>query len=215
MDSNIFLLTIIIANIIFSYKGLNDISFLRKYEFHIGSIRSGEKIRMITSGFLHVDIPHLAFNMIALYSFAPIVIAFFGSFSFITIYFASLIIGNMLTLFFHKDNYSYCAVGASGAVTGILYAAILLVPNLPINLFFIPIDIPGYVFGVLYLLYSIYGMKAKSDNIGHTAHIGGAIGGYVFTLIKAPTLLFSNTFFVIVLAVPILFLIILAKQEKL
>jgi membrane associated rhomboid family serine protease len=215
MEYNIVLLVLIAINIIVSIKGFDDHFFFRKYQFHIGSIRSGEQYRMITSGFLHADIPHLAFNMIALFSFAGVVTQLLGTFSFVTIYFASLVFGSLLTVYFHKNDYSYSAVGASGAVTGIIYSAILLVPNLPINIMFIPIDIPGYIFGILYLLYSIYGMRAKNDNIGHTAHIGGAIGGYVFTLIKVPTLFMDNPFIVIGLAIPIAIMFVMAKQGKL
>jgi membrane associated rhomboid family serine protease len=75
--------------------------------------------------------------------------------------------------------------------------------------------IPGYVFGFLYLLYSIYGMKAKNDNIGHTAHFGGAIGGYVITLLKEPILFTESTYLVILLAIPIIILFVMAKIGKL
>lgn len=215
MGFNIFLSAIILANIIISYKGFSDTYFFRKYEFHIGSIRSGEQIRMVSSGFLHGDIPHLAFNMITLYFFAPYVYEYLSNFSFLLIYFGSLIFGSMLTLIMHKNDFSYRAIGASGAVTGVLYSAILLEPNLNINFMFIPIDIPGFVFGIGYLLYSIYGMKAKNDNIGHTAHFGGAIGGYLITLLKEPALLTEHLFMVIVLAIPIVILFILYKLGKL
>ncbi len=161
---NLILIAIIVANALFSYKGFNDHSFFRKYEFHMGSVRSGEQIRVLSSGFLHADIAHLAFNMITLYFFAPVVIAYMGEFLFVIVYFGSLIFGSLLTIMFHKDDYNYRAVGASGAVTGILYSAILLRPDMMLGLFFI-IPIPAYLFGILYLLYSIYGMKAKNDNI--------------------------------------------------
>ena len=215
MEWNVFLIAIIAVNILFSLKGFEDQFFFRKYEFHVGSIRSGEQIRMISSGFLHVDIPHLAFNMLTLYFFAPVVTGNLGSFSFLFIYLGSLIFGSLLTMIFHKNDYSYRAVGASGAVTGILYSAILLNPQMDIYFLFIPIPIPAYLFGIGYLLYSIYGMKAKNDNIGHTAHFGGAIGGYVLTLLKAPELLTENTFMVLLLAVPIVILFFMAKQGKL
>ena len=104
---------------------------------------------------------------------------------------------------FHKNDYSYRAVGASGAVTGVLYSAILLQPDMMLGIFFV-IPIPAYLFGILYLLYSIYGMKAKNDNIGHTAHFGGAVGGYLITLIKEPQLFVEHTLMVILLAIPIL-----------
>jgi membrane associated rhomboid family serine protease len=215
MEYNLFLIGLIAINVVISFKGFNDLSFFRKYQFHVGSIRSGEQIRMISSGFLHVDLGHLAFNMLSLYLFAPYVYGILNNFSFVLIYFASLIFGSLLTMIFHKDDYSYSAVGASGAVMGIIYSAILLDPSLDIYFFFIPIPIPGYIFGIGYLLYSIYGMKAKSDNIGHTAHFGGAIGGYLFTLMKKPSLFVDNTFMVVILAIPILILFVMAKRGKL
>lgn len=212
---NILLIAIIAINVIISFKGFDDQSFFRKYEFHIGSIRSGEQIRMITSGFLHVDIAHLAFNMITFYFFAPTLLNQLNDLTFIYIYFGSLICGSLLTYFFHKDEYHYRAAGASGAVMGIIYSAILLQPEMSLFMFFIPIPIPGYIFGIGYLLYSIYGMKAKRDNIGHTAHFGGAIGGYLITLAIEPHMIYDNTGMVVLLAIPIIILFYLHKTNKL
>jgi len=209
------LLLLIGIIVLTSLKGFNDLSFFRKYEFHIGSIRAGDNVRMFSSAFLHGDWGHLFFNMFTLYMFAPVVINYFDSFSFLVIYFGSLVFGSLLTLLFHKDEYSYRAIGASGAVTGILYSAILLNPDMSLYLFFIPIPIPAYIFGIGYLLYSIYGMKAKNDNIGHTAHFGGAIGGYLITILKQPGMLTENTFMVVLLAIPIVLLFVLAKAGKL
>jgi len=212
---DIVLIVLIALNVIVSFKGLENTSFFRKYEFHIGSIRAGEQFRMISSGFLHADIMHLAFNMMTLYFFAPEVLESVGNMYFLVVYFGSLVFGSLLTLLFHKDDYNYRAIGASGAVTGILYSAILFNPAMSLYLFFIPIPIPAYIFGICYLLYSIYGMKAKNDNIGHTAHFGGAIGGYVITIIKDPAMLTDNTLMVVLLAIPIVILFVLAKIGKL
>jgi len=209
------LIAIIAVTILFSLKGLNDVAFFRKFEFHIGSIRAGEQIRMITSGFLHADMGHLFFNMFTLYMFAPVVINYFGSASFFLIYMASLVFGSLLTLLMHKNEYSYRAIGASGAVMGVLYSAILIDPSMNLYLFFIPIPIPAYLFGIGYLLYSIYGMKAKNDNIGHTAHFGGAVGGYLITLAKEPVMLVDNTLMVVLLAIPIIILFVMSKLGKL
>ena len=211
---NTVLIAIIVVNVLISYKGFNDLSFFRKYEFHVGSIRSGEQIRMLSSGFLHADMMHLIFNMLTLWFFAPVVINHLGSFSFILVYFGSLIFGSLLTMIFHKNDYGYRAVGASGAVTGVLYSAILLQPDMMLGIFFI-IPMPAYLFGILYLLYSIYGIKAKNDNIGHTAHFGGAVGGYLITLVKEPTLLVEHTLMVILLVIPIIVLFVMAKMGKL
>ena len=212
---NIILIALIGVIVLISFKGFNDESFFRKYQFHIGSIRSGEQIRMISSGFLHGDISHLFFNMFTLYAFAPVVMNHFGDISFMLIYFGSLVFGSLLTLSLHKDDYHYTAIGASGAVTGVLYAAILIDPSMSLYIYFIPIPIPAFVFGIGYLLYSIYGMKAKNDNIGHTAHFGGAIGGYLITLIKEPSMLTDNLLMVGLLAIPIVLLFVLTKVGKL
>lgn len=211
---NTILIIIIAANALMSFKGFNDISFFRKYEFHMGSIRAGEQIRLFSSGFLHADIGHLAFNMLTLYFFAPVVIGYLGTVSFIIIYMASLLFGSLLTILFHKNDYNYRAVGASGAVTGVLYSAILLRPDMMLGLFFI-VPIPAYLFGILYLLYSIYGMRAKNDNIGHTAHFGGAIGGYIVTLATQPSLIVEHTFMVVLLTIPIVILFVMARMGKL
>jgi membrane associated rhomboid family serine protease len=210
---NTILIGIIVANVLISWKGFEDYSFMRKYEFHVGSIRSGEQIRMLSSGFLHADMMHLIFNMLTLWFFAPVVLGWLDTFSFVLVYFGSLIFGSLLTMVFHKNDYSYRAVGASGAVTGVLYSAILLQPDMMLGIFFV-IPVPAYLFGILYLLYSIYGMKAKNDNIGHTAHFGGAAGGYLITLIKDPSLLTDHTLMVILLAIPIVILFVLAKLGK-
>lgn len=214
---NLGLVTIVIiaANVILSFKGFGDRLFFEKYKFNVGNIRRGEQIRMLSSGFLHVDTQHLIFNMLTLYFFADAVIVELGQFSFVIIYLASLIFGNLLSLYFHKDEYWYNAVGASGAVTGILYAAILLRPDMSLYMFFVPIPIPGYVFGIGYLAYSIYGMKNRIGNIGHDAHFGGAIGGYVVTLLLMPSLFKTDLGHIGLLAIPIIALFVLHKSGKL
>ncbi|WP_027124861.1 rhomboid family intramembrane serine protease [Gelidibacter mesophilus] len=214
---NLDLVTIIViaANAIISFKGFNDMGFFERYKFNVGGIRRGEKIRIFSSGFLHVDTMHLFFNMFTLYFFAPVVIYHLGTLHFLIIYIASLILGNLLSLYFHKDEYHYSAVGASGAVTGVLYAAILLQPDMQLGLMFIPLPIPAYVFGILYLLYSIYGMKKQIGNIGHDAHFGGAIAGYVVTLILLPSLFQTDLLMVGLLAIPIVLLFVMHKMGKL
>lgn len=207
-------IAIIAANVLASLKGFNDTNFFERYKFGIGAIKAGQKDRMLTSGFLHVDMSHLFMNMFTLYFFADVVISWFGPAKFIGIYFISLIAGSLLALFFHKDEPYYSAVGASGAVTGILYTAILLQPDMRLGIMFIPIPLPAYVLGIGYLLYSIYGMKKRLGNIGHTAHFGGAIGGYVATLLFKPDLLVTDTLMVVLLAIPIVILFAMEKLGK-
>nr|WP_321234139.1 rhomboid family intramembrane serine protease [uncultured Psychroserpens sp.] len=211
---SLFTVIIIAANVLISYKGFNDFSFFERYKFNIGGIRRGEQFRMFSSGFLHADTQHLLFNMLTLYFFADRVILFVQEVNFLIIYAGSLALGSLVSLYFHKNEYYYSAVGASGAVTGILYAAILLDPTMSIYLFFVPIPIPAYIFGIVYLLYSIYGMKKRVGNIGHDAHFGGAVGGYLITLILKPSLFETNLLMVGLLAVPIIILFIMHKAGK-
>ena len=210
---NLNFITIIIigVNVVISLKGFKDYGFFEKYKFNIVGIKRGEQIRMLSSGFLHVDEMHLFFNMFTLYFFADEVINYLGPINFVIVYFGSLIMGNVLSFYFHKHEYHYSAVGASGAVTGVLYAAILLNPNMSLYMMFIPIAIPAYLFGIGYLLYSIYGMKKSVGNIGHDAHFGGAIGGYVITLILASWLFTENLLMVGLLAIPIVLLYVMRK----
>lgn len=210
------LITIIIiaANVILSYKGFGDFSFFEKYKFQVGAIQRGEKIRLFSSGFLHADTQHLFFNMLSLYFFADVVIRILNPIQFVIVYCGSLMVGSLLSLYFHKNEYQYSAVGASGAVSGIIYSAILLQPGMSMYLFFIPIPIPAYLFGIGYLLYSIYGMKNRIGNIGHDAHFGGAIGGYLITLFLVPYLFKTNLLMIGLLALPIILLFGLKKAGK-
>lgn len=207
------IILIIIANVLFSMKGFDDYSFLDKYKFQVGRIKGGEKIRMLTSGFLHVDWMHLGFNMYALYIFGGFVDNNLGTIPFLIIYFGSLLAGSLYTLHYHKDEPYYSAVGASGAVSGIVYASILVFPDMQLLLFF-AIPIPGYIFGVGYLLYSIYGMKKQLGNTGHAAHLGGAIGGFVLTLVLIPSLFSTDTIFVLLLAIPIILVLVFGDKLK-
>jgi len=208
-------IVIIVANALISFKGFGDYGFFERYKFNVGGIRRGEQIRLFSAGFLHVDMTHLLFNMITLYFFAPIVLGYLGSVYFIIIYVLSLILGNLLSFYFHQNEYHYSAVGASGAVTGILYSAILLEPDMKLYIFFVPVGIPAYLFGIGYLMYSIYGMKKQLGNIGHDAHFGGAIGGYFVTLILAPWLFEAHLLMVGLLAIPIVILFMMHKAGKL
>ncbi len=211
MFSTIDLVTavIIIATVIISNKGFTDFGFFDKYKFNILGIQRGESYRFVSSGFLHLDWQHLIFNMLTLYFFAYIVIDNMGSIPFVILYLVSLLGGNFLSYTFHKDEYHYSAIGASGAVSGVIYSAILLLPQMMIYGI-----IPGYIFGIGYLIYSIYGIKNKVGNIGHDAHFGGAVAGYVTTLIYDYTIIVEEPITVIALLVPIAVLFILMRLGK-
>jgi len=145
--------------------------------------------QVITSAFLHANFMHLFFNMFALFSFGTYLETIFvnsfgdvmGSVYFFAIYMISLLAGSLLTVAFNYKNPGYVAVGASGAVSGIVFSNVVFFPMDTIGVFFIPM--PAFVFAFLYIGASIYGMKSKFGNIGHEAHLGGALGGMIATLI--------------------------------
>ncbi|MEG0188018.1 rhomboid family intramembrane serine protease [Algoriella sp.] len=233
-DISIVALGVIGLNILVSWKGFNDHAFFDKYKFQVGSIiHNKEYYRILSSGFLHVDFTHLLFNMLTLYFFANTVIGFFaspegflfGDFSqgnlkmgygmFLLIFLVAVIGGNLLSLLIHKKENYYSAVGASGGVTGILFAAIAAFPEMELRLLF-AIPIPAWVFGILYLGYSVYGMRTNLGNIGHSAHLGGAIVGMLATVIYYPTILQINTYYIIGMILPliVLFGMVLKDNRK-
>ena len=210
---NQIILILIAANVITSYKGFKDMVFFDQYKFQVQKILGGEKIRMITSGFLHADWTHLGFNMYALYLFGELGIQNFSTINFLLIYFGSLLAGSMYSLYQHKAAPYYSAIGASGAVSGIMFSAIMLYPDKTYSFLFFPfIGFPAYVLGIGYLLYSIYGMKNQVGNVGHSAHLGGAIGGYMLTLMLKPSVITNNTLIIGVMGVIIVGLLLFGDK---
>tara|TARA_B110000093_G_scaffold75874_1_gene82603 strand:- start:6288 stop:6950 length:663 start_codon:yes stop_codon:yes gene_type:complete len=191
---------VIIANILFSMKGFKDLEFFNKFKFHIGCIKAGEKIRLVSSGFLHADYHHLFVNMFTLYFFGDQVVYRLGAVMFIVVYMVSLLLGNYLSFKFNNNQNNYSAVGASGAVSGIVYSAVLLYPNMKMALLIIPIPLPGYMFAAGYMLYTLYGMKKQQDDIGHTAHFGGSVAGLLATIVILPSVIVESSFTLLILA---------------
>ncbi len=191
---------IIVSNVLLSFIGFKNQSFFKKYQFQMGKIKAGEQIRMWSSGFLHVDFNHLFINMLSLYFFAGYVVYSLGEMKFLALYLSSLYIGNYLSFLYHNQQNEYTAVGASGAVSGIVYSAVLLYPDMKMLLIFFPIPLPGYIMASIYLIYTIYGMRKQGDNIGHTAHFGGALAGLIATIAFAPGVMISSKFTLLILA---------------
>jgi membrane associated rhomboid family serine protease len=202
-STGIITLILILANVIVSYRGFKDREFFARYEFEVEKILLYKDYkRLVTSGFLHINWMHLIFNMISLYVFSGIVEVTLGTLGFILIYFASLVGGHLFSLFVHRHQGDYSAVGASGAVSGVMFASVALYPNMSIGMFFIPISIPSWIYALLFVLFSIYGIRSRKNNIGHDAHLGGALVGMVLALIMQPSAFVHNYPIILLILVP-------------
>jgi len=155
--------------------------------------KRGEWYRILTHGFVHADTMHLLVNMFTLWSFGTYMESLFmsmgfGRWGFIGLYFGGMIFASLYDLFKYRDNIYYQSIGASGAVSAILFSSIIFAPWGKILLFAI-IPVPGIIFGVLYLVYCQYMAKQSSDNINHNAHFYGALYGLLFPILLRPSLL--------------------------
>lgn len=206
-------LVIIALNVLVSFKGFKDEAFFNRYKFSVQGILKGQKERFLTAAFLHVDTSHLIFNMFTFYFFGDIVIYRLGVMGFLLVYFLSLFAGNIFSFIYHKKQPYYAAVGASGAVTGTLYAAISLYPDMRLGIMFIPIPLPAYVVGFGYMLYTLYGMKRANDNIGHTAHFAGAISGLLVAVLLNPSAILSDPIAIIALLLPLVLFVFMEKRR--
>lgn len=213
-DASLFGTIILLLAGLVTYKGLIDERFLDRHDFTIDPILiDGEYLRLISAGFLHGGWIHFGFNMIALLSFSTSLELTYGFGSFAILYFASLIGGNLLALYIHRNHGDYSAVGASGAVSGVVLSYIVLFPDSDIGFILIPINIKSWIFGLLFVVISIFGIKNQSDNIGHEAHLGGGIIGVLLTPFFAPEGMTIHWWVMALILVPTtLFLILIVRN---
>ena len=190
---------------LFSYVGFTKPGVKEEYMLNPYLIvHRKQYYRIFSSAFLHADWGHLLFNMITLYFFGsamqdgveygvePIFKILFGNklgiLYYLILYIGGFMFASLPALIKHKDNINYNALGASGAVSAVLFASILFSPYSSLYIFLIPVPIPAIVFGVGYLFYSAYMAKRNTDNIAHDAHFLGAIFGFLFQILLKPEL---------------------------
>lgn len=179
-------ISIIIVTGIITYLGFKNPKLFKNLMFDNQVIlQSKEYFRLVSSGFLHGDWMHFAFNMFSLYSFGKYIEQIYTATNLLLIYFASVIGGNVLSLILYR-NTLYRAIGASGGVCGVIYASIFLLPGGSIRILPVPVPIPSWVYAILFLLISFYGIRSARDNIGHVAHLGGALIGLLVTFLLFP-----------------------------
>ncbi|MEO0558531.1 MAG: rhomboid family intramembrane serine protease [Bacteroidota bacterium] len=149
-------------------------------------IREKEWSRWVTAGFVHAGFMHLAFNMWALFLFGPYVETRIGPVRYALMYLGAELAANALTYWKHRDSPSYSAVGASGAISGVLFAFCLFEPFSVLQLIIPPIPVWAIVFAFFYVAISIYASSRGGGRIAHEAHLGGALGGLVLTILLYP-----------------------------
>ena len=192
-------LTVLVSAYAWSNPDLLEAGILRPYRM---ARDNGQWYRFISSGFLHADWGHLLFNMIAFYSFGGLVLgvlangtntpgiegfgALGGLWRFLLLYLGGIVVSDIPTYFRHRDDRDYGSLGASGGVASVLFAGVIFSPLNKIYMMFIPVGIPGFIFGFLYLAYSYYQGRRRGDNINHDAHFYGALYGVVLVLVLIP-----------------------------
>ncbi|HPT13494.1 MAG TPA: rhomboid family intramembrane serine protease [Bacteroidales bacterium] len=196
-------LIIIVATTLVSVWAFSNNDIYRRLAFNaydIKHFRNGH--RFLSYALVHADWIHLMINMLVLYSFGRAVESYYsmfwgtkGVFYYLLLYIGGTVMSTTPAYAKHKDDYTYTAVGASGAVSAVVFASIIFDPLNRIYLFMIPVGIPAVIFGVLYLAYSWYMAKRNIDNIGHDVHFWGAVFGFFFTIALKPALAlyFFNT----------------------
>jgi len=192
-----FTIALIVITAGISYKGIKDEAFLSRFAFNIEKVLIYKDYRrIVTSGFLHVNWLHLIINMFVLYSFGSGLEAALGPLPFLIIYFSSLFGGNLLALLIHKHHNRYTSVGASGAISGLIFATIALFPALKI------LFLPSWIFGIAYVIYTIYAIRSQRTDVGHAAHLGGALIGMAFAILMYPGALAANWLPIIAILLP-------------
>jgi membrane associated rhomboid family serine protease len=204
---------IMVITVIFSAKGFTNSSFFARYAFEVEKILVYRDYkRLFTSGLLHVNWLHLIFNMLTLYFFARGLTYTLGWVSFLAIYVGSLLGGNLFALFVHKRHSDYTAVGASGAVNGVVFAAVAISPGMTLNLLGI-LPLPAWLYALLFVGVSIYGIRSRKDNVGHEAHLAGALVGMIIAIAIHPSSLVDNYLPILLVTVPsILFILFIIRR---
>jgi len=168
-------------------------------------LRNKQYVRMVSSGFLHVNWMHYAFNMFSLYVFGKGIELHLGATPFLVIYFSSIVGGNGLSLWLHR-HHEYRAVGASGGVCGVIFASMFLFPGGGVRFLLLPITISASVYAVLFIVISVFGMRSRTSRVGHDAHLGGALVGLLVATAMYPNILPASP----VLYATVVFLTLLA-----
>ncbi len=215
MEHYIFTYLIIAVTVLISFYAFQNEEMGDRMLFSTYAIlRENEYHRLITSAFIHANMGHLIFNMFSLYSFALTLERGYGIRIITLIYLASMVGGGLLSLMINRKNMNYRALGASGAVCGIIFSSIFLVPGGSIYIFPLPLPIPAWAFGILFVLASMYGIGKQAGNIGHDAHLGGALTGVLMAGLIRPQSILQNPILASAIVIPAVLFLIFHKREQ-
>lgn len=182
---------IIIITTLVSLGGFSNQKIINDLIFYPPAVTHRKQwYRFFSCGLIHADFGHLLFNMLSLYLFGRFVEQKFieifaeaGKWYYLAMYISALLISLLPTYFKNKDNYQYRSLGASGAVSAVVFAGLMIAPYVEVGFFIIPPIIPGFIFGPLYLLISAWLDRRGGDNINHSAHLWGALYGVIFIIV--------------------------------
>lgn len=187
---------IVIATCVVSFLALQRPALVERLILWPPAVRRGEYYRLVSYGLIHANLTHLLFNMVTLWSFGrvmePLYRQSLGTFGFVIFYVVGLVVSILPSWLANRDNAAYRSLGASGAVSAVLFAYVLIAPWSMILVFIVPV--PAILFAVAYVAYSIWMDRRGSDNVNHSAHLWGAAYGVIFTVILEPRVV--ATFFV-------------------
>lgn len=181
--SVIFVITILTSLLAFSNPQVYERLILSPHEVY----RKQNVYTLLTSGLIHKDWMHLFFNMLSYYFFAFNLERIIGHWQFAVLYLVSLVLSDIPTVLKHKDDFWYRTLGASGAVSAVVFSFIMFDPMTKMMILPLPIPIPAILFGVLYLVYCVYAGRQQADTINHDAHFYGALNGIIITIILYPS----------------------------
>jgi len=206
-------LAVIVITSLVSWQVFQRSDLYERLLFSTDAVWRGRQFeRLVTSGFIHGDWQHLIFNMLSFYFFASGIERWYGADTMLLVYFAGILGGNLLSLWLHR-HHVYRALGASGGVCGIIFASIFLLPGGQVRLLLLPIGIPAWLFAIGYIVASYYEMRQQRDNIGHDAHLGGAIIGLLMATALHPAIVrASPVLYAVVMGLAVLLFVHLLRH---
>lgn len=213
MNYTLFIILIVTVISLIAFK---DSGFFNLMLFDVNAIKSkNDYFRLFSSMLIHVNLPHLLFNMLSFYSFAELIEYKFGSNYMLFLFIMSALVGNIVSYIINFKNIQYRAAGASGGVSGVIFSSVFLVKG-SVYIMFIPIAIPSWIFAIIFVLISMYGIGKTNSRIGHDAHLGGAIAGVFVTWICFPSYIEAKPYLALLLTIPtiVYILIIFMRVQK-